>query len=81
MLNSRSDVMAIGCKVTDFWVMTSYRYALPCVLVTIDGFWIGVTTNDYNTIADFYTTNHSTLSFLNLNDGYFSALFSLEVFW
>jgi hypothetical protein len=44
-------------------------------LVTLDGVWIDdqiyyhlhvVTTNNYNTLADFHTTNHSTLSLLNL---------------
>jgi hypothetical protein len=32
-----------------------------------------VTTNNYYTIVDFHTTNHSTLSFLNL--------FSLVIAW
>jgi hypothetical protein len=33
-----------------------------------------VTTNNYNTIADFHTTNHSTLSFLSL----LSLIFTLQ---
>jgi hypothetical protein len=51
-----------------------------------------VTTNNYYTIADFHTTNHSTLmsslsaftslySVIDLNNGYSSAMFSLYVSW
>jgi hypothetical protein len=50
-----------------------------------------VTTNNYN-IADFHTTNHSTLKssqsiltslylVTSLNNGYSSAVFSLDVSW
>jgi hypothetical protein len=48
---------------------------LSCVWVTTDGFGLVnrfidhsqvVTTNNYNNIADFHTTNHSTLSLLSL---------------
>jgi hypothetical protein len=49
-----------------------------------------VTTNNYNTIADFHTTNYSTLSFLSLtfislcvvtalHNGSSSAMSSLDV--
>jgi hypothetical protein len=45
----------------------------------------GVATNNYNNIAGFYTTNHSTLSLLStstsLHNGYSSAVFSLDVSW
>jgi hypothetical protein len=70
------------------------------VLVTIDGVWLVnifidhlqvVTTNNYNTIADFNTTNHFTLSSQStftsfylvaaLRSGYSSAVFSLNVSW
>jgi hypothetical protein len=74
---------------------------LPRVLVKIDGgldWKIGfiyhlhvVTLNNYYTIADFHTTNHSTLSLLNLftslylvtaiHSGYSSAVSSLDVSW
>jgi hypothetical protein len=49
-----------------------------------------VTTNNYNTVADFHTTNHSTLNLLSvlslvfvtpLNIGYSSAMFSLPDSW
>jgi hypothetical protein len=41
-----------------------------------------VTTNNFNTIADFHTTNHSTLSKAKaLNNGYSSAMFLLDVSW
>jgi hypothetical protein len=49
-----------------------------------------ITTNNYNTVADFHTTNHSTLNLLSLlalvfvatlNNGYSSAMFSLSVSW
>jgi hypothetical protein len=50
-----------------------------------------ITTNIYNTIADFHTTNHSTLSSQSaftsrclvtvLNDSYFFVLFSLDFSW
>jgi hypothetical protein len=50
-----------------------------------------VTTNNYNTIADFHATNHSALFSMyvfpsrylvtDLNSGYSSALFSLNVSW
>jgi hypothetical protein len=49
-----------------------------------------VTTNNYNIIADFDTKNHSTLSLLSLlslvlvtalKNGYFSAVFSLDISW
>jgi hypothetical protein len=49
-----------------------------------------VTTNKYNTVADFHTTNHSTVNLLGLlslvfiaalNNGYSSAVFSLSVSW
>jgi hypothetical protein len=50
-----------------------------------------VTTNNYNTIADFHITNYSTLSSQSaftsrylvktLNDGYSSAVFSIDVSW
>jgi hypothetical protein len=51
-----------------------------------------ITTNNYYTIADFHTTNHSTLSVLSListslylvsalHNGYSFAVFSLDVSW
>jgi hypothetical protein len=49
-----------------------------------------ITTNKYNTVADFHTTDHFTLNLLSLlslvfiaalNNGYSSALFSLSVSW
>jgi hypothetical protein len=51
-----------------------------------------VATNNYNTIADFHTTIHSTLSLLSLLslvfnlvtahiNGYSSAVFLLDVSW
>jgi hypothetical protein len=49
-----------------------------------------VTTYKYNTLADFHTTNHTTLNLLSvlslvfitsLNNGYSSAMFSLSVSW
>jgi hypothetical protein len=67
----------------------------PSVLVTIYGVRIGarfhdhlkvVTTNNYNTIADFHTKS-SQSSFTSpclvthLNNGYSSAVFSLDVSW
>jgi hypothetical protein len=49
------------------------------------------TANNYNTIADFHTTDHSALSLFSLHsrvlsvtalhNGYFSAKFSLDVSW
>jgi hypothetical protein len=57
----------------------------------IDHFQV-VTTNNYNTIADFHTTNHSTLKSSQstftrlylvtaLHSGYSSAKFSLDISW
>jgi hypothetical protein len=48
-----------------------YHFTLSRVLVTIDRVWIGdhlqvMITNNYNTIADLYTTNRPTLSLLSL---------------
>jgi hypothetical protein len=47
-----------------------------------------VGTNNYNTIADFHATNHSTLSLLSLrylvtalNNGNSSAMSSLHISW
>jgi hypothetical protein len=48
-----------------------------------------VSTNNYYTIADFNTTNHSTLRLLNLHslvftvlhNGYSSAVSSLDILW
>jgi hypothetical protein len=50
-----------------------------------------VTTNNYNTVAYFHTTNHFTLSsqsafisrylVISLNNGYSSTKFSLYVSW
>jgi hypothetical protein len=68
--------------------------------VTVDGVWIGLigfidhlctplrTISNYNIIADFHTTNHSTLRLLSQlclvtasNNRYYSAVFSLDVSW
>lgn len=54
-----------------FFVFLWELIILPCVLVNIDGVWIGnwfighlllETTNQYNTLAGFHTTDHATLS-------------------
>jgi hypothetical protein len=66
-------------------ILVKFFTAAPCILscvwVTIDGVWsgekiywplTGLTTNNYYTIADFHTTNQSTLSLLSL----FSLVFT-----
>jgi hypothetical protein len=70
--------------------VSDYRRGFGLVNRFIDHLEV-VTTNNYNTIADFHTTNHSSLSILSiftglylvtaLNNGCSSVVLSLDVSW
>jgi hypothetical protein len=65
--------------------VSDYRRGLDWMIGFVNTLQV-VSTNNYYTIADFHTTNHSTLSLLNLlslgfHNGYSYSMFSLDVSW